>query len=927
MIALHCPATGCVATRHPPVAMDVSRGTLSRSSFDKLVPGTMTRRKISACINEYQGFLFTVTADTPIDKPKLTMRPVGQSEFSGTISTELTRVHPVHIDRFPGWHVRSIPPSLRDHDPLDVLVPLDAPKGGLPFRLEAGAEYVFWADVIAAKGTVAGTYEVPITLESAGKSVGTLTVEFTVWPMVLPDQGTLGAIGNVDHAALFRYHLAGATSARTWHSQPRSGEYDELLSSTLKLLQNHRISPILTDLTPTVKVSVRGELDIDWSNYDRVVAPLMSGAAFANRVPLPVWPLPVHDVLRHSDDKSLVASGSQALATRYVRECADHFEENGWLERALTIIETPYGPKAQSVNADNKAIATIRNARKDIRIASHGFPQDMSLHGWSDSARNNVSDVAIWITKAQFYDARVMKGERDMGRRTWLAVDRPPFSGNATLHARPEDTLVLSWQADMLDAEFLWLGCVNCWPARTTQSDPGACAQFDPSTLIFPGTAFGLTEPVSTLRLKRVRETMQHAAYAQLLAQHGREHIAETMRTSLVGYAGTQAYRTHFADGRPIGWPESPDLFENARQIMGQEMLRVSAAPAASVEEAGFGSDLLWRAFMTTTRGIRTRVDGARVRMSGTSMAGKVDIEVWCTASNQSRTPVRATASLLGVPASCTGPQEPTQIALEAGKSQRVGMSLICEPIWIDTARTSDLAVRIAELDQTPLQTPIRLSLLVAEPTQRPLVIDGDLSDWAAAASNVASDFRLIAGGCEDGENACDRPTLRTFAFTRRDADHLYIAINAEARPGPEPSSRRKGVTYDDLIPMDEEDLVEVLIDPLNGATRSPADLYHIVIKRSGVYLNERGISTDPLVGQRRPWQADIDVASRAQPNRWTAEVRIPLSSFDRPGIVRAEIWGFNVTHYNAAQQEFSTWSGAVGNAYDPLSLGNLLLP
>ena len=38
-------------------------------------------------------------------------------------------------------------------------------------------------------------------------------------------------------------------------------------------------------------------------------------------------------------------------------------------------------------------------------------------------------------------------------------------------------------------------------------------------------------------------------------------------------------------------------------------------------------------------------------------------------------------------------------------------------------------------------------------------------------------------------------------------------------------------------------------------------------------------------------------------------------------------IWGFNVTRFDAEHEEFSTWSGAVDNAYDPLSLGNLLLP
>jgi hypothetical protein len=217
--------------------------------------------------------------------------------------------------------------------------------------------------------------------------------------------------------------------------------------------------------------------------------------------------------------------------------------------------------------------------------------------------------------------------------------------------------------------------------------------------------------------------------------------------------------------------------------------------------------------------------------------------------------------------------------------------------------------------------------LIVAQPVAETLTIDGDLSDWPAVSGNVATQFRLIAGPCPEAGDDCDQPSLRAYAFTVRDSENLYVALNMESRPRPGATARRRSIVYDDLIPADEEDLAEILIDPLNGGTRTPTDLYHIVVKRSGVYLFERGINTWPPLGPRRQWQADIDVASREQPTRWTVELRIPIASLTGSPARRGEIWGFNVTHYNAADQEFSTWSGAVGNAYDPLSLGNLLLP
>jgi hypothetical protein len=159
-----------------------------------------------------------------------------------------------------------------------------------------------------------------------------------------------------------------------------------------------------------------------------------------------------------------------------------------------------------------------------------------------------------------------------------------------------------------------------------------------------------------------------------------------------------------------------------------------------------------------------------------------------------------------------------------------------------------------------------------------------------------------------------------------RDGESLYVALNCEfdaATMGP--PSRWNRVDYEDLIPVGAE-LVEVLIDPLNSGTRSPTDLYHLVVKPSGTYVAEKGILFDPPCGERRLWASDLEVATRVSADRWTTELRIPLTSFD-PESAGGAVWGFNLTRYDAATQEFSTWSGAWGNAYDPLSLGNLYLP
>ena len=82
----------------------------------------------------------------------------------------------------------------------------------------------------------------------------------------------------------------------------------------------------------------------------------------------------------------------------------------------------------------------------------------------------------------------------------------------------------------------------------------------------------------------------------------------------------------------------------------------------------------------------------------------------------------------------------------------------------------------------------------------------------------------------------------------------------------------------------------------------------------------------DPPCGQSEPWPVDLEVATARRADRWMVELRVPLDAFDAIATEHT-VWGFNITRFDAANQEFSTWSGVTGNAYDPLSLGNLYLP
>ncbi|MEK7755801.1 MAG: hypothetical protein AAB385_01160, partial [Planctomycetota bacterium] len=272
---------------------------------DRLVP----RVRLAGAINETLSFSFAVRAGKKaIPRPDFRVAPL--TSVQGKIdpsAVTLYRIHGVEVGEFPGWHIRSIPPRLRERRPLDALVPIRAPRGGLPATLLAGETYPFWVDVAIPKGTFEGTYTTTLELLSGATVVGTVDVQLTVWPIVLPDESNVPVVAELDHRTLFQHHVhydssAPLPSGDDWRDHPRRSEMDALLLSTLRTLQGHRLTPVLPELSPTVKVTATTGIAVDWGQYDAVVEPLLSGRAFFNRVPLRHWPMPVEGMFSPQPD-------------------------------------------------------------------------------------------------------------------------------------------------------------------------------------------------------------------------------------------------------------------------------------------------------------------------------------------------------------------------------------------------------------------------------------------------------------------------------------------------------------------------------------------------------------------------------------------------------------------------------------------------
>ncbi|MCH7838806.1 MAG: DUF4091 domain-containing protein, partial [Planctomycetes bacterium] len=784
---------------------------------------------------------------------------------------------------------------------------------------------------------------------------------------------------------LFRHHLPRGKDGVSpdvpdWPGDPNGSDFDALLQSTMRMLHRHRITPVLHELAPIVKVDARGEIAVDWGLYDSIVEPYLSGRAFLNRVPAAVWPMPLQPLL--SDrlrGAELSSPRYDRLVQQYLNACAEHFIERGWLQRSYAMVplddttlrmdRSGHGPyahghgqeRADRVAARVQTFASaVRQADDRMRVLLRWFPQDLSPYGWVDYAVPDLQDqVDIWAPPAQFFDVDAMRGQRAEGRQTWLGVDRPPFSGSISIYAPPTFVRVLAWQARQLGADALDLGRINRWPDGRGAAEPVDCIRADPNVLLYPGAAFGLNEPVASVRLKQLRRSMQDAAYLRLLSEHGLEHIGKTVQESLAPYAGSSAYRTHFADGRPIGWVDDPMLFETARRVMAQELMKAAGKAPAPSRSATLRRTTAWRRLMSETRKLHLVADGCRVRWSSFRGDGAAEVECSMTLVNRTRVPVRGTIRFADLPAGWSMPNERTHVpSIAPNESRRVVVTADAMRLPTGTDGCFSLPVVFEAEDGSQHRRDARICCLIAGRTGEEIVIDGDLSDWPPGVTNVARGFRWIAEGDRNslsqrvwhgfvtrtfhrlktgatrvtgiGPNINDRRATYapadTLSLVMVDDRYLYVAVNCvTGETGIGSASRANTVVHDDLVPVGDE-RIEVLIDPLNAGTRSPSDLFYITVKPSGAATWGKGIASDPPCGRHEPWPVDLKVATRSMRNRWTVELRIPLSAFG-PAAFDNAIWGFNITRWDAARQEFSTWSGAQGNAYDPLSLGNLAFP
>jgi len=887
------------------------------------------RVMLSGGLNEVVSFRLEARAPGKIDLRVDAFATEDGRRLAGNVA--VFRMHPVRVDRWPGWYMRRFVPAGRQALVDDVLVPADAPHGGLPAAVQSGRPLKLWVDVRVPRGTPPGVYTAPCALLVDGVPAENFEICLNVWPFVLPDDAGGVMLADIEQRSLFAHHVAyqGAPCApdRIAAQHPAAAELEGVLNRTMQLLRDHRLTPQLPFLRPVVKFNADERVTVDWGDYDRVVAAYLDGGAFPDRRPLPLWRIPLdEDFPESSQDAAALSPLHARVIHGYLAAAAEHFADRGWLDRAY--VQLPFG---QRMNARAQAAARhygyiASRAAPRLAVLSTLFPQDMTGYGWHGFRYEDLRDeVSIWSPPAQFFDPAAIN--QDLGASAWFTVDRPPFSGTTDVCAPVCDARVIAWQLRSARVQSVRLGTANAWPAPGDQpASPQDCVSQDRRVLIYPGTFFGLKEPVASVRLKRLRRGMQDLAYLALLNARGQEHIAETLTSSLAPFVGAQVYGVNFADGSKRSWVDDPRLWDMARQIMADELLaRIDSGASGSTSD--LPTTLRWRRFMELTRQVDFRVSGVRIQPAGAGPDAGVEIECRVAVANGSRTPVEGKLFFRELPVGWTSvPAARFVPRVDPAATRHITLSAVAGSLSWNSAGVRDLPVVFERSDGVQREILARLAHVVAADLPDSIVLDGSLDDWPTAVGNDAASFVSFTDADAATAGAPPKPLAHeTLCLVGRQPGKLIFAFRcAHAAPDQAALMARPPDVPDDLVPTGAE-AVELLLDPTNAGVPSSAGLYRIAIGPGGAAW-QKGVATSPPTAPTDPWPAAIRHAVHIDREFWTAEVEVPMDAFDEAA-ARSRIWGMNITRFDLESQEYSNWAGAVGNVYDPRSLGNLTLP
>jgi hypothetical protein len=818
----------------------------------------------------------------------------------------------------------------------------DNPTDPRSRALSSKQPILIWIDLHVPHDAPHGSYEQTLDLLDGdnAKTVTRARVNLTVRDFVLPDARHLAMVAPLewdDLSRLYRDRFEAVTPRLMNRSDPRYAEAIKTLDQLVTLAQDNRAQVIVPRLQPTVKWPPGRPPQVDWVDYTSVVTPWLRGDGFRDRQPVSYWPLPMTDNLANYDQRSQLD---------YLLEAAKYFDQSDWLPRAPVVLRSTVPGRVSSDEAlklsGDAAQVLALNPRLRVEVPLEDDQVHFAGEGNQGLIRLDTANRLITANPGLVFASPVQSWPSDVPRPArWLRTDLGGVIPYVGAGGGERDVRLWAWFASVplppppLGIQYgavqyiRWPGALPKQDKPTDPADPNEMVWF------YPGSWFGIDQPVPTLQLKWLRRAQQDFEYIYLARQRGETINALVMARLLSKPVELQPNQqpdptyglmSGAADAR--AWNEALDLL--ARRIL----LREPGVPLDLKRDNELNLELLRWALpeerpVAMGRTVTWFLDTAP-RTGGAPAGPRIDVRLGIDIYNAAdRMPDRNTLEFSGVPSGWHHRPQPTFIdQLGTYHVRRFAMGATVEPI--EVRNTDRKPVEITFTDGfTNKKSKMAMVLPVAASERREgrLHIDGSLEDWAP--EDAVQDGPLV--------RMFDRPSLHkqelplastpTNLFTTWAEENVYVAFKVSGVNSGESRAVRNFVDYQ----FDRawgEDLVQILIQPVySDNTLGP--VFHAVCKPNGHWVERK---LDP----RRfaePWQAfegtGIRYAATIDGPDWRGEVAIPwraLSLADEAKKGRPVMLRFNFSQHKHLTGESSTWAGPVDFGRDERFMGVLLI-
>ena len=396
----------------------------------------------------------------------------------------------------------------------------DKPLNSIPFTVWKGQNQPIWVDVAIPKTARPGKYTGVLTVyidnppAQWGPDKGTLLsksvsipVTLSVWNFALPDGSThSNSFGGVEGIA------------RLFNVKPESGEFRELEMRYCRMMAAHRINPpIPASLLP--EINEDGSLKI-------IPERTQALKRFIEDLHVTDFPVP-------NEPFADMATTNRQKAIRYYREFYQYLKDNGWDKRAyLYMLDEPNTKESYELIVALGEM--VHEAAPQLRrlVVEQPYTQNPSWPDidpyvdiwcplWSFIDRDAVNEKLAHGDQVWSYTALSQRAESYHPRYDQVKNYDPPYWDIDNPLSSYRIPTWLNWQykiSGLLYWTTMARSIKNPWtlPFFTGTMDRVYNGE---GWLIYPGNVCGINGPVSSVRLKNIRDAMEDYEYFAMLKQ------------------------------------------------------------------------------------------------------------------------------------------------------------------------------------------------------------------------------------------------------------------------------------------------------------------------------------------------------------------------------------------------------------------------